>query len=139
MLSIELFDALLVESRHFHAVDLEALLINSVNDLSHIHVAIGLDSSEGSLSLVFKMVSSVHITVVHNLKNSRHDIHVSSLEEIVKLHCGNLLSLQEGPLVLAVEHLDRAGDREVEKPVISDHISLLIVPFHFESKSLFSD
>jgi 3-dehydroquinate dehydratase len=139
MLSVELFDAVLVESRHLHAVDLKALLINSVNDLTHVHVAIRLDSSEGSLSLVFEMVSSVHITVVHDLKNSRHDSHVSALEEVVKVDLGNLLSLEEGSLVLAVEHLNGASCGEVEQSVISDYISLLVVPFDLEGKSLFTD
>jgi hypothetical protein len=137
--SIEFLNSLLVESRHLHAVDFIALLVDGVNDLSHVHISVRLDSSKGSLPLVFEMVSSVDITVVHHLKNSRHNSHVSSLEEIIKLNLGNLLSLKEGSLVLAVEHLNLATGREVEQPVISYYIGLLVVPFHFESESLFSD
>lgn len=106
MFLIEFLNSLLVESRHLHAVDFKALLVDGVNDLSHIHVSIRLDSSKGSLPLVFEMISSMDITVVHNLKNSRHNSNLSSLEEIIKLHGGNLLSLKEGSLVFAVKHLN---------------------------------
>lgn len=93
MFSVEFSNSVLVESRHLQAVDLKALLVNLVNHFSHVHVAIGLDSSESPLPLVLEMVSSVDITVVHHLKNSRHNSHVGSLEEIVQLHLGDLLSL----------------------------------------------
>lgn len=139
MFSIEFLNSLWVESRHLHAVDFIPLLVDSVNDLSHIHVTIRLDSSKSSLPLVFEMVSSMDITVVHHLKNSRHNCHISALEEIIKLDLGNLLSLKEGSLVLTVKHLNRGCDREVEQPVISYYIGLLVVPFHFESESLFSN
>jgi hypothetical protein len=104
--SIELDDRLLVESRHLHAVDFKALLVDRVDDLAHAHISVRLDGSESSLTLVFKMVSSVHISVVHHLKNSSHNCHLGALEEIIELHHGDLLSLEERSLVLAVEHLD---------------------------------
>lgn len=96
----------MVESRHLHAVDFIALLVDGVNDLSHVHVSIRLDSSKSSLPLVFEMISSMDIAVVHHLKNSRHNRNLSSLEEVIKLNRGNLLSLKEGPLVFAVKHLN---------------------------------
>jgi hypothetical protein len=67
MLFVEYFASLLRVSRHLHSVDFKSSFADIINNFTHVHVSIRLDSSESSLPLVFEMVSSVHITVVHNL------------------------------------------------------------------------
>lgn len=67
MLLVECFDSLLRVSRHLHSVDFETSFADIIDNFTHVHVSIRLDSSKSSLPLVFEMVSSVHITVVHNL------------------------------------------------------------------------
>ena len=64
VLCVEAFGRLPGEARHLELVDRETLTLNTVNNLAHLSVAVGLDHGEGTLARCFEILASVHITVV---------------------------------------------------------------------------
>jgi hypothetical protein len=61
------------------------------------------------------------------------------LVEVVKADFGDLLSLEERSVVLDVVHLNGRGDGVVEKSVLTDNVSLLVIPVTLETESLFAN
>ena len=95
MLRVELPGRGLREAGHFQLVDRKASVLDGVDDLSHLSVAVGLYHSEGALARRFKMLASVHITVVENFEDAREDSDLGTQEEIVQSDGRNLLLFQE--------------------------------------------
>ena len=120
-----------VKSSHLESTDNESSFVDRIDNLSSVSVDIGLDHSKGRLFALCKVLSSEHITIVNELKLASENSNGGSNEQILSVDLGAGLSLEEQSLVLAVEHLNSAGERKVEKSIISDNISLLVVPLGF--------
>ena len=70
VLSVEAFGRLPGEARHLELVDRETLTLNTVNNLAHLSVAVGLDHGKSSLSLLFELPASGNIAVVDNFQDA---------------------------------------------------------------------
>jgi len=105
--SVELLTSLSIEARHLQFVDREAFSLDSINDLSHLSIAVRLDHSKGSLTLRLKFSSCCHIAIINNFQDARQDGHLGAQKEIIKLERRDLLLLEEDSCVLDIEHLDR--------------------------------
>ena len=66
VLGVELLASLSIEARHLQFVESEAFGLDSINDLSHLCVAVRLDHGKGSLTLGLKFSSCCHIAVINN-------------------------------------------------------------------------
>lgn len=95
MLCVELSSRCLSEAGHFQLIDCEASVLNGVDDLAHLSVAVGLDHGEGALARGFKMFARVHITVVDNFEDARENSDLGAQEEIVQSDGWNLLFFEK--------------------------------------------
>jgi len=55
-----------VETGHLQTIDFESSAVDVINYFAHRHIAVWLDQSEGTLSLVLEVIAGLDITVVCN-------------------------------------------------------------------------
>jgi len=139
VLGVELCDICFGEAAHLQTVDLETSRVDRINNLAHFHVSIRLDHTKGTLSVLLKVAPGLNIGVIGDLQNARENGNLAILVEVVKADFGDLLSLEERSVVLDVVHLNGRGDGVVEKSVLTDNVSLLVIPVTLETESLFAN
>ena len=139
MFCVELLGCVAVEAGHLQFVDRESTVLNRVDNLAHLSVAVGLNHCESALTSSFKMLARVHIAVVADFEDAREDVDLGSNEEIVEDNRGNLLLFQEDAVLLSVVHFNGFEIGEVQDTVGSDNVSLLIVPFSLKGIFLFTE
>jgi hypothetical protein len=70
MLCVELCGGCRGEAGHLQFVEHKATLLDLVDNLAHLGVAVGLDHCESPLALVFEVPASVNIAVVSYFKDA---------------------------------------------------------------------
>ena len=126
------------ELAHAELGDDKAVLVDSVNDLSSVHVDVGLNQGEGAFFICGEVSSREHISVVNELELSGKDGYDASDEELVHAHVSARHPLQEHLPSLQVKHLNRLILRVESKEVLADEAGLFIVPLSLKHESLFS-
>jgi len=139
MLTIKAFSSFFCEFGHLQFVNLKAFALDGIEDFAHVLVGAWFDHAEGSRAASFLSASSSKITISYNIKHSAKDGNLSSNIQIRKLNSGNFNSLKEYLLNLLIVHFNRVIAWVIKESVVSNDVSLWIIPFAFEDVSLFLD
>lgn len=106
VLTVELLSSVAVEARHLQFVDSESIVLDAVDDLAHLSVAVGFDHGECTLASSFKMLASVNIAVVHDFDHTRENVYLSSNEEVIEDNRWDLLFFEEDAVLQSVVHFN---------------------------------
>lgn len=107
MFFIKLFRILLRELCHLDVANREPILLNKVDDLSCVHVTVGLDHRECLAFLGLEFGFGELVCVVDYLELSCVYVQHCADENILQLEIRVLSLLQEHLPALQVEHLNR--------------------------------
>ena len=91
------------KSAHLQFRDNETVLVNRFDDLSSVHVSIGLDESKLSFFASCKGLASGSVSIVDELELSSIDSYDGADEELIHADAGVGHSLQENSSVFHVE------------------------------------
>ena len=139
MFIVELSCSCFRKLTHLHLGNDKTLFLNQVDYFTNVLIVVWLYHSEGSLPLIWLLMFCCDITIPNYSKNSGHDGDLGILIEIWKWDSGLYDSLHERSAHFFIVHFDGIIKRVEEQSVMSDDISLLIIPFDLEDVALFLD
>lgn len=125
------------EFSHAQLRDHKSVLVDGVEDLSSVHVDVGLNQGEGALLVCSKVGASKHISVINKLELSGEDSDHAAEEKFIHADVSARHSLEEHLAGLEVEHLNSLVLRVESEEVLADEASLLIEPLSLKNESLF--
>ena len=127
------------EFGHFKFVNREAFGLDGVDDFANVLIWAWFNHSKGSWAAFILFASGGEITIGYDMKHSAEDCNLSSNKQIIKFHFWHFNPLKENLLYFLIIHFDGVVHRKIEQTVVSDDVSLWIIPFSFEDVSLFLD